>query len=601
MKPTASDLHNTDKNRNLPVSETGDGTPRAICHDGPGPLSRPERGARTAEHHPAFATTLDYLDFVFFDKEGGMELYPLEVYERRIGEISRMGFRKLYLRTSCLGYALYPSKVIPVYGDGDATHAKYPEEAARLARTVRSYDVCRETIRLCHKYGMEAWAWDGLFETGMCLPFEATIKGMDKPEIRNWGFVDPFYLAHPNYYLMRDPGMVDAALTRDARRLPIGRITCTEVRERMPLQITAENLVLYVSDDNVRYRPYSRPFRFTSGVTEKGFNTFTLDGLDICAKYVKFGHVTPFQDSDSEACSFAFQIGENQLHVHNIAGEEIRVTWLANGSGVDGVEGRLAGQETCALDYGKNEAGFLVGLPEEAPAHPYFIGVPQYHIPAVMDHQVARFAELAAYPFDGFMVNIRSHSRIDHAEFYGFNPEVRDIYRKLHGTDLWTEPYDLKKLLMIHANVIADYLAKCKATTQGRPLYLSTLPPAELGERAVQGEYSGAGTTAFERLPWLYDRYFREGSVDGISMIGGNYAAHFTPELTHGRRISLGVFRECGGPLVMHRPENYDFEVDMQTLYDDSSLDEVELYETLEFHNNPQKAAILRKILVGRP
>ncbi len=554
---------------------------------------------RSEERHPAFATTLDYLDYVFFDKEGSPEVYELEVYEKRIKEIAEMGFKKIYLRTSSLGYAHYPSKVIPMYGEGGVTHANYPEEAARLAKTIRTYDVCKETIRLCHKYGMEAWAWDGPFETGMCLPYEATIKGTDHAEVRNWGFVDPFYLEHLEYYVMRDPELTANALTRTARRLPIGKIVCTEVKERMPLQVTADNVALFISDDNVTYRRVTRPFRFTSGLTEKGYNTFSIEDLDIYANYVKIGHTVPFQDADPEAISFAFMVGEDQLHVFNIAGEEIAVTWMINGSRIDGESGRLTPQENCALDYGAYEVGFYVGRLHDETQRQVFVGVPQYRIPAVMDHQVARFAELAAYPFDGFMVNIRSHSRTDYAELYGFNPEVREIYKQLYGSDLWTEPYDLKKLLMIYADGIADYLAKCKATTGGRPLYLSTLPPAELGERAVQGEFNAAGTAAFERLPWLYDRYFKEGSVDGISMMCRNFADYFTPERTHGRKIRVGVFRECYRFLTMCRPENYDFEADMTALYNDSSLDEVELYETLEFHEVPEKAAFLRRLLNG--
>ena len=66
--------------------------------------------------HPIFATTIDFLDYVFYDKEGPEDIYPVEIYERRIREIANLGFRKIYLRVNALGLTLYPTKVTLLYG-----------------------------------------------------------------------------------------------------------------------------------------------------------------------------------------------------------------------------------------------------------------------------------------------------------------------------------------------------------------------------------------------------------------------------------------------------------------------------------------------------
>ncbi len=553
--------------------------------------------------HPIFATTIDFLDYVFFDKEGPEDVYPVEVYERRIREIADLGFRKIYLRVNALGLTLYPTKVALLYGEGYAYHWSYPKGAARLTKTVRAYDVCNETIRLGHKYGMEVWAWESLSDGGTDI---IPADGVDAEAVRatrNLPLNDPFYVAHPEYYTMRDPKKTVpreqvAATNRHARAYPVGRIVATETVRRIPLRLTQENIRLYVSDDNRTYRPYEGPLTFRGGVTAEGFNTFTLDNLNIDADYVKIGH-TPLP---KDGYSFVMYNNGTNMQVFNTRGEPIAATWRYNNSDKSGTEGALAMKASgdCALDYGSSrEVGFLRGLEDGNLGQWYVLGIHEFAVPETMAHQTARFAELAAYPFDGFYINFGTHSREEPQDQLGYNDAIRQIYLQKYGVDIWKEEADPKKILLIRANAIADFFVACKKCIGRRPLYVNGLPPVPLGERAAFDEYNSC--IKVNMLPSLYRRYLAEDrSVDGIMMCGGNFADHFTPEITGGRDIRLGLCREGAHMRVNSQKGTYDIDADLHACHEDARLSEVELYEALEFTANPAFQKVLIDITGGR-
>jgi len=561
--------------------------------------------------HPVVGTTLDYLDYVFYDKLGAKEIYPLEVYEQRLREIAETGIKRVYLRVNCCGVTLYPTKVTRLYGDDFAWHWGCPVESARLTKTVRTYDVCAETIRLCHKYGMEAWAWESLGDGGSN---SATLRPETAEEFnRSKGapFSDPFFFEqHLECYARRDPRKSVSVMAEDvdtinavARKFPVAKIVCTETEKRPPLRITAETLLIYTSDDNVKYALYDQPYEFVGGVNDEGLNTFTISGLNITANYIKLSERVPFSD-EGNTYTFAMRGVPNQMQVYNTQGAKIHTEWHANISGISGENGTLD-LRTCnstGWDYKNREIGFVVGAEPPSPYADYHIGFPEYAVPLAREHQLARFAELAAYPFDGFMMNIRSHSWCQETADWGFNPEIREIYKQRYGTDIWTEDYDLGKIMEIRGEGIAIFYKGCKSLCGNRPFWVSTLPPAKLGERAVEPEYRGMGTRMYERIPWLYKKYFEDGSVDGIMMIGADFSSYFTPEVTGGKHIPLGIFRECSGHIVRDKyyyPADYDFQADMLKLYNNPNIEAMELYETLEFTNNAEKREILRKMIRG--
>ena len=107
-------------------------------------------------------TTIDYLDYAFYDNIGPKEYYALECYEQRIREMAEGGIRQINLRTNCMGVALHPSKVLRRYGEDGRWHYSEPAGSKRLIETLKRYDPVAETIRLGHKYGLKVWCWENI-------------------------------------------------------------------------------------------------------------------------------------------------------------------------------------------------------------------------------------------------------------------------------------------------------------------------------------------------------------------------------------------------------------------------------------------------------
>ena len=566
-------------------------------------------GLAAGENGPVFSTTMDFADLVFEDKEAKGDLYPLDLYEKRLREIAECGTKKIYLRLSD-GVTLYPTKTSVMFGDGGAIYLQKNIQplVKRLSNTIRSYDVCAETIRIAHKYGMEAWARIDLADdgSGCFFPDDPELSAL-AAKVEHLPFMDPYFRAHPECYAMRDPRFFtalpekNAELNAEAREFPVGKIVVTNRIKRPPLRVTGDEIEIYTSNDNRSWTRYDKPFKFTSGVTKEGFNTFTIDGLEITARYVKLSHKDPYP-----ATGFTVVLSEceNQNLVYNTKGKKIASFWSANinytptGGGwheTGGLWMLLPGG--VALDHKKAEIGFAVGIPDK-PWGRYF-QIPEYTVPATFARRVERFKELAAYPFDGFMIGNRTHSRVDDPNQYGFNPEVREKFKARFGKDIWRDKFDLGDLLSLRAEAIGDYYLACKKAAGGRPIWINGFKPVKPGEFAPNKPFGGMGAQMLANIPMQYKRWISSGAIDGVMMIGEDFSGVFTPDVTGGKPIKLGLFREGSNHLPHYRAKGYDFETDVKTLAKMKNIDEVEYYETLEFYKRPQKRDVFREVTGG--
>ncbi len=578
--------------------------------------------AQAAEgKHPMFSTTLDFLDYCFYDLEGGKELFPLEVYESRLKECADAGIKKVYLRVNCLGLTLYPTKVAIMYGEDGRFHWNSEMESKRLMKTIRTYNVCEETIRLCHKYGMEAWCWESLCDGGgrgySDLPKSEKFAEFFKKHKGN-PFCDPFYVAHPEYYAWRDPKLMMPKDKRDeinrkAAQGEVARIVVVDSNAtgKMP-RIKPEEVEIYVSDDNETYVRYAKPFSCKTFVNNAKCSCVEITGLAIPQRYVKLAH--PEYKDDKWALAVRRAVGD--CKAYDAEGNEIYTTWsnLYSSNAKKEKSGFNFGKfEAAGWDYTFYQTGFMRGVADDESLR-YFAGTYEFNCPQAMEHQLARFAELAAYPFDGYMMNYRTHSRNPHPEEYGYNPEVRDIYLQKYGVDIWKEAADPVRFNDIRADGIARFLAGCKKLINGRPLFITGMKPVPRGQKAPhcgklggdlkQIECRGMSLDMFAHIPWLYKRYLAEDkSVDGIMMNGAYFPEVFTPEITGGRKITIGLYRERPGDRGAYDHATYDFKADAERLYDNPDIDEVELYETLNYtkgDDGKKRLAVLKALTGGR-
>ncbi len=578
--------------------------------------------ASAAEKHPIFSTTLDFLDYCFFDKEGGDELFPLEVYEKRLKECADAGIKKVYLRVNCLGLTLYPTKVSIMYGDNGQFHWDSEYGAMRLSKTIRTYDVCAETIRLCHKYGMEAWCWESLCDGGGrgYSDIGAIEKYADLHRKHDGNpFRDPFYVAHPEYYAWRDPKLMMpkekiARVNAEAQKGAIGRIVVVDSNATGKLpRITPAEVEIYVSDDNYTYTRYTKPFSCKMFVDKKNCTCVEISGLNIPQRYVKLAH----PEYKDKKWALGIRNANGDCKAFDTNGKEIVTTWnniFREGAQKEKGGFNFAKFEPAAWDYTFYMTGFMRGLADDEPIR-YFAGTFEFNCPQAMEHQLARFAELAAYPFDGYMMNYRTHSRSTHPEEYGYNPEVRQIYLDRYGVDIWKEKADPAKFNTIRAEGIADFLAGCKKLIGGRPLFISGMKPVPAGQKApicgkltganqaTQWETRGMSLDMFAHIPWLYRRLIAEDkSIDGVMMTSAYFPEAFTPEVTGGRKITIGLYRERPGDRGAY-DDSFDFKADAERLWNNPAIDEVELYETLNYtkpFNGVPRLQVLRQITGGR-
>ncbi len=538
---------------------------------------------------PRVATTVDFLDYAFFDSLGAADHYELSAWEQRIRELADAGISKIYLRVNVCGQTLYPTRVSAIYGADGAFHWNEGREARRLIRTLEKYDPLAETIRIGKKYGLEVWAWENLFDD------YGVVYVPEKPEEfelgRRHAFAplrDPWLAAHPECYSRRNPALMPseaqlAAVNRDARRLPVARIVHVNQRKLPPIRVRREDVQIYTSSDNVLFRRYDKPFDFSTRVNADGFNEMIFDGLEISDPYIKLTH-NGFPADDGFTVVLEKQYGQNR--VYNRDGELIATRWTADFINPGKERNKLDFNRfvPTAWDHSTWQMGFVVG--EETP-DPYYRGVVEFLVPAAMEHKVARFAELTTYPFDGFMFSIRTHSAVTDPENFGFNPEVCDAYRERYGADINPDSPDRAKLFELRAEAVAEFFRRCKAISGDRPVFLSGVPEAPPGETLTENYYA----RQFGPLPWLYRRYFADGSIDGVVMIGADFPEYFTEEVTGGRKVSLGVFRELGGPATVGEK----FFSDLEALMKRDDIDEVELYETLVLSHNPPMLEAIRK------
>ena len=556
--------------------------------------------ACAADKKPIISTTIDYLDYVFFDERTlGKSYYPLEIYEQRIKEMAEGGIKKIYLRVNVCGTTHYPSKVSALYGENDAFHweSQHKDGALRLIETYKHYNPLTETIRLGHKYGMEVWAWESLFDdAGIRYDIEKCPPEYREFYRRNdgWPLLDPFYRKNMDALAMRDPrkalpqDKIDA-INRDARKNPITRIVFTN---RTPIgrriTITPKDFDIFTSSDNRTWKRVAKPFVFKPSVTPDGFNRFEITGISISDPYVKLAGKKPFKPG-----IWAVVINEQQGQgeIYDSTGRKVPSvwSWIEGGAGGRGSLAFDRFQAPAAWDFGNRQLGFVIGA---APMQNYYYGVAEFNVPKAMKHKVDRFVELAEDPFDGFIFNIRCHSRVANPEQYGYNPEVREIYLKRYGKDIWKDDVDVGKLFLIRAEAIADFFRNCKQHSGGRPIYLS-------GPRPLDGDPQGIGSqdygAVFGPLPWLYKRYFADGSIDGVIMIlrraDPDFASYFTPEITGGKPIKLGIFRE-----MAQYPNNREaMQADLRKLKQRSDLDEIELYETLVLSKMPEIYDVIKE------
>ena len=544
--------------------------------------------AREPGKRAVISTTIDFTDYVFDDRLGhGYPYYPLEFYEQRIRDLAESGIDRVLIRVNACGLTLYPTKVSTRYGDEERYQWDSIVHARRTAATIRRYDPLAETIRLGHKYGMQVWCWESLCDEGGYSErdFPPELAEAAK-KFNSTPMLETAYMHHPEWQAMKHPRYSVTEeqareFNRKARELPIARIMMVDSvgRKGLAPHVKPEDVEIFVSSDNQNFRRYTAPFAVKVGRNADGVSIVDITNLNITEEYVKLAH-PEYTDGH-----YTIVVNDEPCvnKVYNTKGEEIYTTWSTLFMRRDTKESTGFDFNNCepaGWDSKNYQAGFMRGIPRHG--NRYYRGIAEFAVPAARKFRLEKFAELAAYPFDGYMINMRTHSNVNNPDKYGFNPEVRAQVLARCGKDIWSddspETHEIRQ--QVRAEGVAEFLKGCKQLVGNRPLYISGISNWE--RTRYQARYGS--------LPWLYGRYFADGSVDGVMMMGADFRDKLLEVMPKDRRIAIGLFREMS---AFRDPEVFASE--LERINSDPGIDEVELYESEIISYRPTHLAALKK------
>ena len=554
-----------------------------------------------------YTTTIDYLDYVFYDPIGPKKYYTLESYERRIRELAEMGFTQINLRTNCMGVGLHPSKLLPRYGEDGRWHYAERNSSMRLIETLKHYDPLAETIRLGHKYGMQVWCWENICDEG----FVWEAGGFKDPEgqalcrkFGGWPLLDPFLAEHPECWAMlktKTPEEMKRDL-KAAQKHPVGRMVITAYRtDRPPINFGKEDIEILTSDDNVTYVKYTGPWTFSSGCDKDGHNFIEIGGLSISARYIKLAPVKGF--GPDHAFTLAIK-GRDFGRLYNTEGELLASNWGCHIPGMNtnqppkDIEITPDYHERTVLEFNRvptmgfddhdRQIGCAVG---GGVRNVYYKGMVEFCNPVAMQRKLTRFQEYADYPFDGYIFTMNCHANNSDADEYSYNPAVRERILKRLGKDILKDDVPKEELIRERQAGLSEYIEGCKRKVGARPVYVEGWGP-------TWGKGGLFGRDNYGSIMPDYPRLIQNGTVEGVLMYH-DFADYFTKEVTGGRKVKLGMYYDLNAkyffaPAGQRNLFPGDFAAAMDWYVAQGKFDLIDLYETICLSHNAKMQETLK-------
>ena len=497
--------------------------------------------AAEEDKRPLISTTIDFLDIAFQSRSREGYL-TLEEYEEHFKRYAAAGIGCVNLRTNVIGVTFQKSAYTLQYGEKGAWHYHERAMSQRLIETLKHYDPLTETIRLGHKYGMQVWCWENVTDEGGGAPYdEKLVPDYAKADCKRTGgypLIDPFFRTHPGCWATAKPTDFSAVAAANyrAQEFPVGKIVITACRsDRPPIRFGRDDIDLYYSYDNDKYVRYDGSIEFIAEQLSDGRNQLTLKGLNIRAPYVKIAPKKMYDMSSNY--TLAIKGHHTSGKVYNTKGFEVSSFWgwAAPAAEVasplpDGFQTftslNFDSMPSIAVDHCQYQVGFFVGT---FVASPYLIGVVEFCDPMVMAHKLNRFSELAQYPFDGYRLTLNCHSD-------GDDPALRERLLDKTGKDIWRDELPRERIVQERAEGFAEYAEGCKKLIGNRPLYINGWRPGDIEF------FTSLGRTNMGSIIWPYERLIKNGTIDGVIMYE-DFADYFTPEVTGGRKIKLGLHR----------------------------------------------------------
>jgi hypothetical protein len=356
----------------------------------------------------------------------------------------------------------------------------YPQVIRNIRRTYDEVgDFTAAAVRYAHEQGIEVFQEFKPFDLAtVALMPDAFYMGKKKrgPRgIRALGGVRPwsadFLVDHPEYLIARNM----AGLDRDPRTQIIGSIRLIK-NDAAATRLKPNTLRLWVSDDNLHYRPYQGSYRFKEKVVTRpevirglNFNrpggkketvrVIALEGLRITEPFVAVAN-TFADNTHADFQNYYYKLVE----LYDEHGQEIPFSY-----GLDNA--RSASWWHHDIRWRKfPERGFVFDCSGDGTNHPGYnmieaigaldvsgqaLGLAKGKnscLPALCPayHEVRRYwldmiRQFIGYGVDGVELRCACHLDTTDWNAYGFNQPVVDAYKRRYGVDIRNETLDIAK------------------------------------------------------------------------------------------------------------------------------------------------------------
>lgn len=424
-------------------------------------------------------------------------------------------------------------------------------------------DIFKAAVEAAHRQGIELYGIFKPFEMGYMLNTlgEGTPEAKERGRFGRIGGVISrccdHVIDHRELMTCRKPGAYGPSENDVFTRIELVS------DQSAPAAFTAEQIRLFVSDDNNTYRPYDGPVQYDEIVEERvdgnaknrPCRIMQLSGLEIRSPFLAIA-------VPGNAGSFGNTLG-NLIHVYGDQGEEQRITLgivpragqldydiekatISNSKGLDfchfGIEydnvagtpsACLAGydgiKEWFALDGKHGFIGVARGKDREAVAvmSPAFKETREWWLTWVKD-----ILEAGA---DGVEIRVRNHhSHLSWCDF-GYEAPVRDEFLNRYGVDIWaTDDFDRGAWRTLRGEYVTQFYREARELVNsfGRKMGLHISPTMD-----IDPQLAGAMEMHFDWRTWL-----DEGLADSVTakeVWPGSVLANEI--LSHARPKDVGV------------------------------------------------------------
>jgi hypothetical protein len=403
--------------------------------------------------------------------------------------------------------------------------------------------------RLAHERGMEFYATIKPYETGgshaspIGSPDAAGNPGL--PGIGGmYTRVQPFVMSNPHMRVR----IRSAELPVGLDNVPIERIQLRQM-DMTPVRIKPANLQIWTSDDNNGYRKKDVTFAVTEGVdacrrdvveinggpvTKMGDTVRTIDitGLSLENRFIAVttnldGDEGTFRNTALEMVR-AYGPGDRPLPIvvasHKAVwrpDRDLRTGDLEFDAGVGDVVIRLDVANSRPVSPGWSGSGGDTsdGVVAFARGRNEFVsGALCEGYPEVREHWLSWVGECIAAGVDGVDVRISNHSGWSNdSTQYGFNEPVVQEYRRRHGVDPNSEPYEPELLGAVRGDFFDRFLrsAKLRLSAAGKRLQVHCEVESFRPEACQARWRTRPGNITFNWRRWL-----RSGLADEATLFG---------------------------------------------------------------------------------